>query len=57
MTAGYVQWPFAGGPAAATYPQLVLMVAARRQAEEPQGKRKLPKRMWQDWLKRTGHDG
>ena len=56
MAAGYTQWPFAGGPANATYPQLVLMIAAQRTPDEPTAKKKLPKRMWQDWLKKLGHN-
>lgn len=57
MTTGYTHWPFPGGPAKATYPQLVLMIAAQRKMVEPEAKRKMPKRLWQDWLKRVGQHG
>lgn len=48
------QWPFGGGPAGATWPQLVLLLEAQRQ-EDTTVKKKMPKRLWQDWLKRLGH--
>jgi hypothetical protein len=34
---------------------LVLMIAAQRTPDEPTAKKKMPRRMWQDWLKRLGH--
>ena len=55
MVAGWMQWPFAGGPGAATYPQLVLMIAAQRTQAEPTAKKPMPKRMWRDWLRKLGH--
>ena len=49
MVGGWMQWPFEGGPAKATYGQIVLMSkATKREDDTP---KPLPKKVWQDFLK------
>ena len=55
MVGGWLQWPFAGGPANVTYAQMVLMIAAQRTQEEPKAKKPMPRRMWEDWKKKLKH--
>ena len=55
MVGGWMQWPFEGGPAKATYGQIVLMSkATKREDDTP---KPLPKRVWQDFLKHRKRNG
>jgi len=49
MTGGWLQWPFDGGPANATYGQLLVMIKAVKQ--EDTTPRPLPNKVWQDFLR------
>ena len=55
MVGGWMQWPFDGGPAKATYGQVLVMIRAIKQDDKTQ--KPLPKKVWQDFLKNRKRNG
>ncbi len=48
-----MQWPFDGGPAHATYGQILVMIKALKRDDD--SKKPLPKKVWQDFLRNRKH--
>lgn len=49
-----MQWPFDGGPANATYGQILVMIKAIKR-DDTDAKKPLPKKVWQDFLRNRKH--